>query len=70
VLFHLKQEGDYDRREPHRTRLLFVDDEESIRLTLPPLLEREGFDVTAVGSVADALVQVNCVNYVAKASTT
>jgi len=49
--------------EPRRTRLLFVDDEESIRLTLPPLLEREGFDVTAVGSVADALVQVNCVHY-------
>ena len=49
--------------EQGRTRLLFVDDEESIRLTLPPLLERQGFDVTAVGSVADALVQVNCVKY-------
>jgi len=49
--------------EQRRIRLLFVDDEESIRLTLPPLLERDGFDVTAVGSIADALVQVNCVNY-------
>jgi ActR/RegA family two-component response regulator len=49
--------------EQRRTQLLFVDDEESIRLTLPPLLERQGFEVTAVGSVADALVQVNCVNY-------
>ena len=49
--------------EQQRTRLLFVDDEESIRLTLPPLLEVQGFDVTAVGSVADALVQVNCVSY-------
>jgi len=49
--------------EQRRTRLLFVDDEESIRLTLPPLIERQGFEVTAVGSVADALVQVNCVNY-------
>jgi ActR/RegA family two-component response regulator len=49
--------------EQRRIRLLFVDDEESIRLTLPPLLERQGFEVTAVGSVADALVQVNCVNY-------
>lgn len=49
--------------EQRRIRLLFVDDEESIRLTLPPLLARQGFEVTAVGSVADALVQVNCVNY-------
>lgn len=49
--------------EQRRTRLLFVDDEESIRLTLPPLLEREGFEVTPVGTVADALVQVNCVHY-------
>ena len=49
--------------EQRRIRLLFVDDEESIRLTLPPLIERQGFEVTAVGSVADALVQVNCVNY-------
>jgi DNA-binding NtrC family response regulator len=49
--------------EQRRTRLLFVDDEESIRLTLPPLIERQGFEVTAVGSVADALVQVNCIKY-------
>jgi len=49
--------------EQQRVRLLFVDDEESIRLTLPPLLEAQGFEVTAVGTVADALVQANCVNY-------
>ncbi|HZP33113.1 MAG TPA: response regulator [Candidatus Acidoferrales bacterium] len=46
-----------------RARLLFVDDEESIRLTLTAVLQKHGFDVTAVGTVADALVQINCCDY-------
>jgi DNA-binding response OmpR family regulator len=46
-----------------RPRLLFVDDEESIRLTLPVILGRHGFDATAVASVADALVQIHAVTY-------
>ena len=29
----------------HRRRLLFVDDEEGIRTTLPAILERRGFEV-------------------------
>ena len=37
------------------TRLLFVDDEESIRITLPAILRKEGFDVTAAASVAEAI---------------
>ena len=41
------------------SRVLFVDDEESIRITLPSILKLHGFDVTAVGSVADALAQIN-----------
>lgn len=36
-------------------RLLFVEDEESIRLTLSAILEQNGFDVTAVATVAEAL---------------
>jgi DNA-binding NtrC family response regulator len=40
-------------------RILFVDDEEGIRLTLPPILKDNGFAVTAVGSVSDTLAQVN-----------
>jgi DNA-binding response OmpR family regulator len=44
-------------------RLLFVDDEENIRLTLPILLEKHGFEVTAVASVADALVQISAVSF-------
>jgi two-component system, NtrC family, C4-dicarboxylate transport response regulator DctD len=45
-----------------RPRLLFVDDEENIRLTLPRLLEQHGFHVTAVATVADALVQISTVS--------
>jgi len=36
-------------------RLLFVDDEPSIRLTLPAILKRRGFDVTAAATVSEAL---------------
>lgn len=45
------------------TRLLFVEDEESIRLTLGTLLTRNGFDLTTVATVGDALTQINCVHY-------
>jgi ActR/RegA family two-component response regulator len=38
-----------------KTRLLFVDDDESIRLTLPTILAREGFEVTIAGSVPEGL---------------
>lgn len=44
-------------------RLLFVDDEDNIRLTLPFLLEKHGFDVTTVAGVADALVQISAVSF-------
>src|SRR5438270_4486837 len=36
-------------------KLLFVDDEPSIRITLPPILQQRGFEVQAVGSVPEAL---------------
>ena len=38
-----------------RTRILFVDDEPSIRLTLPAILVQHGFEVTSAESVSDAL---------------
>jgi ActR/RegA family two-component response regulator len=38
-----------------KKRLLFVDDEEGIRLTLPAILTKEGFDVTVASSVPEAL---------------
>ena len=39
-------------------RLLFVDDEEGIRETLPLLLKARGFDVRVAASVAEALSQI------------
>ncbi|HXF14092.1 MAG TPA: response regulator [Terriglobales bacterium] len=40
---------------PHKPRVLFLDDEESIRATLPLMLEAYGFAVTPCGTVPDAL---------------
>jgi ActR/RegA family two-component response regulator len=42
-----------------KNRLLFVDDEEGIRLTLPVILEQEGFDVTIAASVPEALEKIS-----------
>lgn len=41
-----------------RTRILFVDDEPNIRLTLPQILEQHGFEVKAAGSVSEAVEQI------------
>lgn len=42
-----------------RARLLFVDDEESIRQTMPRILEMHGFDVTVAGTVPEALAAIH-----------
>jgi ActR/RegA family two-component response regulator len=41
--------------EVNRIRVLFVDDEANIRMTLPLILEQQGFHVTVAASVAEAL---------------
>jgi len=41
------------------TRVLFVDDEPNIRLTLPRVLKGYGFDVTTAASVAQALEAIH-----------
>lgn len=41
------------------TRILFVDDEPGIRLTLAPILERHGFEVATAASVPEALSMIN-----------
>lgn len=46
--------------QPDRARILFVDDEESIRVTLPRILERYGYETLVASSVAEALVEINC----------
>lgn len=42
-----------------KTRILFVDDEASIRLTLPPVLEQHGFEVKAAASTPEALKEIS-----------
>jgi ActR/RegA family two-component response regulator len=44
--------------QPLSKRLLFVDDEESIRATLPPLLQARGFDVRVAASVPEAFSEI------------
>ena len=39
--------------------LLFVDDEPSIRLTLPPILEESGFQIRIADSVQSALQEIS-----------
>ena len=41
-----------------RKRVLFVDDEQSVRLTLAPILAKHGFDVTSVATMQDALAEI------------
>lgn len=41
-----------------KARILFVDDEASIRLTLPEILKIHGFEVRSEGTVADALAAI------------
>jgi len=42
---------------PHR--ILFVDDEPSIRLTLPTILRQHGFELRAAATVREALTEIN-----------
>ena len=42
-----------------KSRVLFVDDELSIRLTLPAILEQQGFEVAVAESVPEALEIIN-----------
>ena len=45
-----------DRR---KTRILFADDEPAIRMTLPVILEQQGFEVSVAATVAEALAYIN-----------
>ena len=44
-------------------RILFVDDEPGIRLTMPEVLRQRGFSVTAVGTVNEALSEITSAQY-------
>src|SRR5439155_19692937 len=51
TLHPTRKEGDLVKLN----RLLFVDDEPNIRLTLPAILKQEGFEVTTAATVPEAL---------------
>jgi DNA-binding NtrC family response regulator len=44
-------------------RVLFVDDEPGIRLTMPEVLRQHGFSVTAVGTVNEALAEITSAQF-------
>ena len=44
-------------------RVLVVDDEENIRSVLQQVLEKEGFKVTTVGTVTDALALISHLHF-------
>ncbi len=46
-----------------RARILFVDDEPKIILTMPQILRQQGYQVTAVDSVSDALEQLSTTQF-------
>jgi len=46
-----------------RTRILLVDDEQSIRLTLPRILAKYSFDITSVSNVEDALTEIRAEHF-------
>lgn len=50
-------------RQEQPIRILFVDDEPSIILTMPAILRREGYEVTAVGTVNEALAQITSAHF-------
>lgn len=45
--------------EKRKLKILFADDEPSIRMTLPAILQQEGFQVSAAATVAEALALIN-----------
>jgi DNA-binding response OmpR family regulator len=44
-------------------RVLFVDDEPTIRETCPAILRKHDFNVTSVGTVADALAEIKSAQF-------
>jgi len=49
--------------EKPKTRILFADDEPAIRMTLPAILQQEGFEVSIAATVAEALACINRESY-------
>ena len=45
--------------EKRKTKILFADDEPAIRMTLPLILQQEGFEISVAATVAEALAFIN-----------
>ena len=45
--------------DKRKTRILFADDEAAIRMTLPAILQQQGFEVSVAATVAEALAYIN-----------
>src|SRR5258708_12469854 len=45
--------------EKRKTKILFADDEPAIRMTLPLILQQEGFEVSVAETVTEALAYIN-----------
>jgi CheY-like chemotaxis protein len=50
-------------RQQEGVRVLFVDDEPSLCLTMPEILRQQGYKVTAVGTVNEALTQITTAQF-------
>jgi len=50
-------------KKKDRKRVLLVDDEKSIRLTLPRVLAKYGFEVTSLAGLDDALAEIKAQDY-------
>jgi ActR/RegA family two-component response regulator len=61
---HLK-ESTMENRDEHKrpVRLLFVDDEPNIRLTMPQILKMRGYQVTVAATVPEALAEIGKNNF-------
>jgi ActR/RegA family two-component response regulator len=47
----------------NQVRILFVDDEPNLLLTMPVILRQHGYDVTAAGTVNEALTQITSAQF-------
>src|SRR5215471_4222059 len=45
--------------DKRKTRILFADDEPAIRMTLPLILQQQGFEVSVAATVPEALAYIN-----------
>jgi CheY-like chemotaxis protein len=50
-------------RQQESVRVLFVDDEPNLCLTMPAILRQQGYEVTAVGTVNEALTQITTAQF-------